>query len=389
MKSDVREASGVAPHVGSVIPSEVPQGPTRRSLSLQTVSWVWIVVVLIALPLPTFLTAQTKPLTCAELKKQMQDSHIPDVAVSVLQNGHVASSYCSLDGNTLSPQSVFEAASLSKPVFAIGVLALVKDHKLDLDRPLESYLSGPYRHQQNPFGDGPTDVVLDPRLKQVTARMVLSHTTGMPNWSRTAPLTFLSDPGQRWSYSGEGYIYLQRIVESITGEPLDVYLRKAVLEPLGMTHSSFVWEERFASTLLAGHNASGAVDLESLFFRPLAASTLYTTLDDYTRFLSHLLSPPRGSPFALAESEQVVVRPDLKLAWGLGLAIEDDSPVSFFHWGSNPGFQSFFLCQPKTGRAVLYFTDSDNGLDLVDSIVDRTVPGPHPSLRFPMLHPKD
>lgn len=356
---------------------------------MQTLSRALTAVILSTLPSATSLVAQAQSHTCAGLKAQMQKSHIPDVAIAIFNGGRIAASYCSLAGATLSPDAVFEAASLSKPVFAIGVLTLVNNHKLDLDRPLSSYLNHPYEHEQDPFGTGPVDIVLDPRLEQVTARMVLSHTTGLPNWSRNRPLTFLSDPGQRWSYSGEGYIYLQRVVESITGQPLNVFLQEVVLRPLRMTHSSFEWQENFSRAMLPGHTSFGALEPAEHFVHPLASSTLYTTLTDYARFVSRLLRPEPGSPFAMEEVRQVVVRPDLDLAWGLGLAVEDSSTPSFFHWGANPGFQSFFLCQSKTRRAVLFLTDSDNGLDLVDSVVERSVPGIHPSLRFPMLHPKD
>jgi CubicO group peptidase (beta-lactamase class C family) len=166
-------------------------------------------------------------------------------------------------------------------------------------------------------------------------------------------------------------------------------LQESVLRPLGMVHSSFVWQANFSKTLLPGHTSSRAVESPEHFRHPLASSTLYTTLDDYARFVSKLLRAKPGSPFAMEEMKQVDVRPDLDLAWSLGLAIENSSPTSYFHWGANPGFQSFFLCQPRTGRAVLFFTDSDNGLDLADSMVNQAVPGSHPSLRFPLLHPKD
>lgn len=349
-----------------------------------------LLAVILAMPLSaTCLVAQAQLLTCAGLKAEMQKNQIPDVAIAVFRHGRIATSYCSLAGTTLSPDSVFEAASLSKPVFAIGVLTLVKRHKLDLDRALSDYLNHPYEHEQNPFGTGPVDLVVDPRLKQVTARMVLSHTAGLPNWSRNQPLFFVSDPGERWIYSGEGYVYLQTVVESITGEPINVFLHEVVLQPLGMTHSSLEWQETFSRTMLPGHTTSGAPVPAEHFVHPLTSSTLYTTLNDYVRFVSRLLRPEPGSPFAMEEMKQVVVRADLDLAWGLGLAAEGSSIPSFFHWGASPGFQCFFLCQPKTHRAVLFFTDSDNGLNLVDLVVARSVPGIHPGLRFPMLHPKD
>src|SRR5580693_696364 len=88
-------------------------------------------VILSILPLATSLVAQVPSLTCAGLKAQMQKNHIPEVAIAVFGHGRMAASYCSLAATALSPDSVFEAASLSKPVFAIGVLTLVNSHRLD------------------------------------------------------------------------------------------------------------------------------------------------------------------------------------------------------------------------------------------------------------------
>jgi CubicO group peptidase (beta-lactamase class C family) len=319
----------------------------------------------------------------------MSTSKIADVAIAVFHGDDIQTAYCSLAGQALNADSVFEAASLSKPVFAAGVLTLVQQHRLDLDKPLSQYMPHPYVHAQHPFTAGATDVVNDPRLQRITARMVLSHTAGLPNWSWNGPLTFISNPGEKWSYSGEGYVYLQRVVETITGEPLEVFLKRTILVPLGMTHSSFVWQPGLGSHLMSANDAKGMSEPEQQFTGALASTTLYTTLNDYARFVSKLLKPATNSPFALEENRQVEVRSDLALGWGLGLAVEGTSPPSYFHWASNPGYQSFFLVQPATSRAVLFFTNSDSGLDLVDAAVNLAVPGKHPSLQFPMLHPKD
>lgn len=333
--------------------------------------------------------ASARTVDCATLATQMQRSKIPDVALAVFTHGTVESVFCSSSHKNLAPDSVFEAASLSKPVFAYGVLKLVQDHRLDLDKPLAEYLNLPYEHQQNPFRPSIVDIETDPRFAEITARMVLSHTSGLPNWSHQGPLTFLSDPGEKWSYSGEGYVYLQRVVEAITGESTEAFLQNTVLLPLGMTHSSFVWQAAFSNHAMPGHSATGAPAPIDHFSRPVVSSTLYTTLGDYSRFLTKLLQPAADSPFLLEETNQVAVRPNLDLYWGLGVAIERARSNSYFHWGANPGFQSFFLCRPATGRGVLFLTDSDNGLDLVNKLVHAAVPGRHPFLGFPLLHPKD
>ena len=285
--------------------------------------------------------------------------------------------------------AIFEAASLSKPVFAAAVLTLVQQGKLDLDRPLANYFPGPYRHQQNPFVHGPFDTVSDPRLSRVTARMVLSHTSGLPNWSHHQPLAFIADPGQKWSYSGEGYVYLQRVVETITGVDLQTFVQKVVFAPLGMAHSSFVWKPEFTRLVLFPHASDGSQGKSERYVSPIASSTLYTSLDDYAKFVSALLHPLPGSPIALEETKQVDVDPGITLCWGLGVALENTPNRAYFHWGANPGFQSFFMVQPSSGLGILFLTDSDNGLDLVDTVVARFIPGSHPALKFPMLHPQD
>ena len=183
-------------------------------------------------------------------------------------------------------------------------------------------------------------------------------------------------------------MYLQTVVETITGEPLERFVKEVVLDPLGMTHSSFVWNPAEQPHALDGHDAAGTVAPISRYSRAVASSTLYTTLGDYALFISALLASKPETPYRAEQSKQVVVDPRIGLAWGLGVALEPSSG-SVFHWGSNPGFQSMFFVQPSTGRGVLFFTDSDHGLDLVDFLVARYVPGHHPTLRFPMLHPKD
>ena len=327
--------------------------------------------------------------SCSSLIPEMKRRHIPEAAVATFDHEEVKSIFCSTSGSDLAPDSIFEAASLSKPVFAAGVLKLVQQQRLDLDRPLTEYLSHPYEHQQNPFGRGPTDTVEDARFALITARMVLSHTSGLPNWSRRAVLFLSAQPGQTWSYSGEGYVYLQHVVEAITGQPIDIFLQTEVLLPLGMTHSSFIWSPKFEGRAVPGHSTSGKVTPIAQFAQPVVSSTLYTTLGDYSRFVSALLHAEKNTPILMEELPQTQVRPDLNLSWGLGLAIEQMPHASYFHWGANPGFQSFFLFEPDTGRGVLFLTDSDNGLQLVDKLVASAVPGAHPVLRFPMLHPKD
>jgi CubicO group peptidase (beta-lactamase class C family) len=294
-------------------------------------------------------TAFAATVSCATLARQMHHRHIPDVAVAVFSQGKVQSVFCSSSGTPLSPGSIFEAASLSKPVFAYGVLKLVEDHRLDLDKPLAEYLDRPYEHHQNPFGQGTTDPVSDPRFAKITARMVLSHTSGLPNWSHHGPLSFLSDPGEKWSYSGEGYVYLQRVVEAITGLRIDAFLENTVLLPLGMNHSSFIWQAGFADHALPGHSTAGEPAPIDHFFVPVVSTTLYTTLGDYSRFLMQLLTPATHSPLLMEEQSQEVARPHPEPLLGTWLGDRTSPADLLFSLGCKP-WLSVVLSVPANHR---------------------------------------
>src|SRR5215475_4594580 len=134
----------------------------------------------------------------------MKAADVPGLSIALVRNGNVAwvRAFGVKDSKSKAPvtdETVFEAASLSKPVFAYAVLKLVDAGQIDLDKPLNQYLPGDY------------DVGQDPRLSQVTARRVLSHTTGFPNW-RSGALKIHFTPGERFSYSGEGFVYLSKVI---------------------------------------------------------------------------------------------------------------------------------------------------------------------------------
>ncbi len=186
-------------------------------------------------------------------------------------------------GEPVKADTVFEAASLSKPVFAYAVLKLADQGKLDLDTPLITYLEKPY--------------VPDERAGKITAGMVLSHRTGFPNWraeDNVLPIYF--SPGSRFSYSGEGYIYLQRVVEQITGKPLDIYMSEVVFKPLGMNNSSYVWKASFDALAATGHDSKGKPREREKPTQAGAASTLNTTAKDYAQFVNAILNGKGLSP---------------------------------------------------------------------------------------------
>jgi CubicO group peptidase (beta-lactamase class C family)/predicted N-acetyltransferase YhbS len=268
-------------------------------------------------------------------------------------------------GGALGPvddDTVFAAASLSKPVFACGVMSLVDAGTLELDRPLADYLAEP-------------SLADDERAPSITARMVLSHTTGLPNWREDGPLFLRWSPGTRWGYSGEGYAYLHRVVERLTGVNLDRFMADAVLRPLGMHDSSFAWRDEYETRVAVGHDRDGEPrPLVRGRGRKAAAGGLYTTGPDYLRFLVHSLAQEH-------RMFQPQTRIDDELAWGLGWGIEEsDAGRAVWQWGNDAGYKNFVIGRPDDGHGAVVFTNGDRGADVYRDVVRRLLPGPHPSL---------
>ena len=234
----------------------------------------------------------------------MKQAGIPGVSIALLRGGktywlHEFGVRNTETKSPITPDTIFEAASLSKPVFAYGVLKLVDQGKLDLDAPLSKYLPKPYIDD-------------DPRLDKITARIVLSHRTGFRNWRDNTGLRIYFTPGERFSYSGEGFVYLQKVIEQITGKPLNDYMNDAVFTPLGMASSSYVWRDDYDSLTAVGHDPDGQPEDKAKPKDPLAASSLQTTAHDYATFLGALFTGKDLKPATFREMEnpQVAVDPE-------------------------------------------------------------------------------
>lgn len=283
----------------------------------------------------------------------------------------------------LSADTVFQAASLSKPVFAYGVLQLVAQGKMALDAPVTGYLPPGYRHRYRPLRAEPSAPVTDPRLQAVTVRMALNHTTGLPNWS-SGPLAFGAAPGARWDYSGEGYVLLQRAVEAVTGMPLDQFMRMQVFAPLSMDRSDYIVSPRIASHLLSGTKANGAPRAGLALKTPVAAFSLHSSAADLGKFLSHVLNDE--SMLRQITAAPVTVDPGLKLSWGLGWGIEHGNLGDYlWQWGNNPGYRAFAMASVRTGDGFVMLTNSENGLQLAEPLARKILPDEHRLFQSPVL----
>jgi len=337
--------------------------------------------------------AQTKPLVLnpAKLDKfitQLIDSaRIPGLSIALIRDNKVV--YSKGYGLTkadstqrVTSSTIFEAASLSKPVFAYAVLQLVEEGLLNLDNPLYEYLPYP-------------DVAADERYQKITARLVLSHRSGFPNWRKkraSSELAMSFAPGERFGYSGEGFVYLQKVVEKITGKPINEIMIERVLKPLAMTNSSYVWLPAFDTHVAQPHDESGEPQTKYKPTQANMAYSLHTTADDYARFIQAILTD-KGLKAAtidqmLTPQSQLPTRfsgdtLSSTLNWGLGLGLERlPRDTYFWHWGDNGAFKCYVTGNHARKDAVVYFTNSSNGLDIADLILAQTIGGQHPALPF-------
>lgn len=276
-------------------------------------------------------------------------------------------------GEPVDANTVFEAASLSKPVFAFAVLQLVDEGLLELDRPLIEYWDYDY-------------VPGDERYKQITARMVLTHSTGFPNWRpRGGDLTIDFEPGDRFSYSGEGFGYLQLAVMDMTDQTLQEFVARRVFALLGMTSSGYIWDDRFDANLAMPHNADGVVGQKG---RPRpgrghAAASLHTTANDFGRFLIAVMNGTGLSDSMAAAFLTPQIEVDTGVAWGLGIGLqENDVGRGFWHWGDNTGYKAYTLTYPERKLGLVWFTNSENGQSILEALLAEMVGGGHPAVAW-------
>jgi CubicO group peptidase (beta-lactamase class C family) len=313
----------------------------------------------------------------------MKQSVVPGLSIAVVKDGAVVWDRAfgvrdAASGAPVDEQTVFEAASVSKTVFASAVMQLRDRGVLDLDTPLTGYT--PER-----ILDG------DPRLDLITARHVLSHTSGLPDFrSRAKPLRIHFTPGERFQYSGEGYWYLQTVVTHLVGTTnrqrcatyeaglrvcatdIDAYLTANVLVPCRMESSGYVWNETFEQHAARPHDAAGrplpltkptATDAA----RYAAMGGLRTTALDYAHFLIAVIAPQASRPFRLSPaSRQEMFRPQVSVdesnSWGLGWEIHRTAGGTLIqHQGGQTGVQAFTAASVVQRSGYVILTNSANG----------------------------
>lgn len=320
----------------------------------------------------------------------MEKALIPGLSIAVIRDGKLfwGNSFGVKNINTqdsVTAETVFEAASQSKPVFSYAVMKMVERGELEIDKPLVEYASDEYIEKYFLGRE-----IVDERFKKITTRMILSHRTGFPNWREQNPLTINFEPGEKFSYSGEGFGYLQKVVEKITCLPLNEFMKKEVFKPLSMTHSSYIWQEHYEQVTSLPHDRMMDVGEKSKFTVGHAAASLHTTASDFAKFIMAIMNHAglRASTIDSMLSPQVIVDPEemKNVEWGLGFGLQRTrNGISYWHWGDNGNFKCFFIAFPDQRIGVVYFTNSYYGLAVRRQIVQLAIGGYHPVMNSGLL----
>lgn len=298
-----------------------------------------------------------------EVPRHLNERHVEGASIALIRDRKIVLTLGyglrnSVTRDPITPQSIFEAYSLTKLLVAYRALNLCRNGVLDLDRPLDDYLETPY-------------VGNDRRAGLITARTVLSHTSGLPDDETERRIAFA--PGERWSYSTQGYFLLQQVIDRITAERFDEHMKRHILDPLAMASSSFVWEDRFEPAMAQGHNTEG-IPQRDRQIRVADADSLLTTASDYAAFVAACVWPDGGEP--IDRPSRLMMRPRVSVAdhlyWGLGWGIEETDDGSFlWHIGGGTGapFQNFVFVSASHGIGLVVLTNSANGGALFEPLV--------------------
>ncbi len=316
------------------------------------------------------------------------------ISVAVIQDTKVV--YCDVMGvvdpktkRAVDERTVFRGASLGKPVLAYLVMKLAGEGIIDLDRPLAEYLGQPLPE----FPDY-KDLKGDDRWRLLTARIILSHRSGFPNWRIMNPgrrLDIKFTPGERFKYSGEGYRLLQMVLEQITGKPFNNLAQDKVFQPSKMANSSYLWERRFDGNFAVDLNTGLGPLIERTKTTPNSAGSLLSNAADYAAFLVEVIG---GQGLAKAAVETMLkrhvtvtskslhaeqgtdssIRERINLGWGLGWGrFRCPAGEAMFHTGREEGCDCYAVYFLERGIGLVVFSMTDESAPVVPAIAKELI----------------
>jgi CubicO group peptidase (beta-lactamase class C family) len=328
----------------------------------------------------------------------MMVEQVPGLALAIIDAGkiHTVKTFGLREVKSqtaLEIDTVMYGASLTKFVFATYVMQLVEEGRIDLDHSIADQLPKPL-----PEYEDYADLADDERWRELTLRVLLSHTTGFPNYRFFPPeggfdpegrLRLFFDPGERYGYSGEGYYIAQLVVEEALGVKAGVEIQRRIFDPLGMNRTGLVWREDFAPNVATGYSADGEALGHNRQSNARAAGSMDTTIEDVAAFAAafmrgeivstdardELLRPltPITSQyqFPTLDNEIDPRNQDVRLAAGLGVVTwSGPQGPGFFKGGHNEKTDNILVCLSAGQRCVIILSNIPKGDRVLPQIVD-------------------
>ncbi|MEM9666326.1 MAG: serine hydrolase domain-containing protein [Bacteroidota bacterium] len=324
-------------------------------------------------------TIQGEPPATTSLAERMETLGVPGVSIAVIEGGEVAWArgygFADVEAERpVTPQTLFQAASISKPVAATAALRLAQEGRLDLDTDVNAYLTS-WQVPDTAFT----------ATEAVTIRRLVNHTAGTTVWGfpgyapgepvpstadvldgsgNTDPVRVYKTPGESWRYSGGGYTVMQLALHDLTTQPFPALMDSLILTPLGMTASTYqqpLPADRHEQAAV-GYRADGtAVEGRWHTYPEMAAAGLWTTPTDLARYALAIQQAHRGTEGSIldAATTSAMLTPGFA-NHGLGPVISTDT-LRFEHGGANEGYRCFMTASIEGDHGMVVMTNSDEG----------------------------
>ncbi|MEO5563057.1 MAG: serine hydrolase domain-containing protein [Chitinophagaceae bacterium] len=301
----------------------------------------------------------------------LKENNVPAVGIGIIRNGKLrqVSVYGELTKNVAAPyNTIFNVASLTKPVVTMLTLKLVSMGKWNLDEPLSNYWVDP-------------EIANDPRHKKITTRIVLSHQTGFVNWRwlhATKKLAIDFEPGTKFQYSGEGFEYLRKALENRFNKTLDQLTDSLIFSPLGMKDTRQYWDKNMDESRFAlWHDKEGNNTYTDHKKTPVsAADDLLTTIEDYGKFGVSVMYKTGLTDIVF--NDMIKPQSTMKEGHHMGLGWElienlSNNEYALIHSGADRGVKTLVLLLPKSGQGLVIMTNGDNGVKLYEKIITNSL----------------
>jgi len=302
----------------------------------------------------------------SKIENLLKQHKIPSISIGYIQGGklkQIRSFGVQKQEVPASANSIYKVASLTKPVTAIVVLKLIENGDLQLDEPISKYYIAP-------------DIKNHLFLNKLTTRHILSQQSGFPNWSyltESNKLTFEFEPGTKFQYSGEGFEYLRKIIEAKLKKPFDQIAKELLFKPLGMNDTHFYWTPEINENNYAfEHDENGKLIQLEKYYTTNTAANLMTTVNDYSKFLIYIMNGAGLSDNLYSEFLKAQVNEKKGIDRNLGMQLLSNLPnneTAIMHTGGDFGTKAIVIALPKTKKALVLFSNSENGMVLWKKII--------------------